>query len=198
MLSAGKKNGMDENDLIKAVSENAEVDESTASTAVDAVFNSIKDSLISGEAVEIVGFGKFHTKRRKASTGRDPKSGATLVIPAATVPSFQAGQVLKDAAEFGSASKKNGMNNIDLIKAISKKAGVSVSTAKTAVEAVFNSITESLASGEKVVIAGFGTFLTKKRAASIGRNPKSGAPLVIPAATVPIFRAEQLLSDAVK
>merc|ERR1712032_1517896 len=90
------------------------------------------------------------------------------------------------------------MNRSDLIDAISEKAELSKSAAARALAAATDSIKSALAHGEKVVLVGFGTFLTKQRAARTGRNPQTGAPLQIAAATVPVFRAGQLLKDSVK
>ena len=67
-----------------------------AGAALDAVCDTITDALASGDSVGIVGFGTFEVKQRQARTGRNPKTGAELQIPAKNVPSFRAGKKLKD------------------------------------------------------------------------------------------------------
>ena len=64
--------------------------------------------------------------------------------------------------------------------------------------AFVESVTEGLKNGEKVVLVGFGSFETKKRAARKGKNPQTGAVIDIPAATVPSFKVGKGLKEAVK
>ncbi len=70
--------------------------------------------------------------------------------------------------------------------------------AQRAVEAVFDTITKTLARGEDVTVTGFGTFRVVRTAARMGINPKTGEKIQIPAATRPKFRAGKALKDAVK
>ncbi|MFZ2977193.1 MAG: HU family DNA-binding protein, partial [Lactococcus raffinolactis] len=70
--------------------------------------------------------------------------------------------------------------------------------AEKAVNAVFASVSEFLAKGEKVQLIGFGTFETRERAAREGRNPQTGDSIKIAATTVPAFKAGKALKDAVK
>ena len=65
----------------------------TASTVIDP----ITAALVAGDKVQLVGFGTFETKQREARTGRNPRSGETIEIPAASLPAFKAGKALKDA-----------------------------------------------------------------------------------------------------
>lgn len=65
--------------------------------AVNAVLNSIKDELAKGGEVNLMGFGSFSVKTQKARTGRNPKTGEKLTIPAKKAPSFKAGKGLKEA-----------------------------------------------------------------------------------------------------
>lgn len=76
----------------------------------------------------------------------------------------------------------------DLIKAIGSKFDISRGTAETWVDAILGAIGE-LASGQKLIIRGFGTFEMKTRAARTGRNPQTGLPVDIPASTVLTFKA---------
>lgn len=80
-----------------------------------------------------------------------------------------------------------------------KAAGIEVKKQATAaVEAVFDTITKTLARGEEVAIAGFGSFRVAKRAARMGVNPKTGEKIQIAAAIKPKFRAGKVLKEAVK
>lgn len=65
--------------------------------AVDGVFDAISNSLQNGTEVRLVGFGTFSVSRRKATTGRNPRTGETIQIPASNQPKFKAGKGLKDA-----------------------------------------------------------------------------------------------------
>jgi len=70
---------------------------SAAADAVDAVFEAISEALAQHEEVRIAGFGTFSTKHRPARTGRNPRSGEAVSIPASTAPAFRAGKALKEA-----------------------------------------------------------------------------------------------------
>ena len=89
------------------------------------------------------------------------------------------------------------MNKTELIAAVAEKAELSKKDAEAAVSAVVDSITEALRKGEKVQLVGFGSFEVKKRAARVGRNPKTKEPIEIPASTVPVFKAGKVLKDIV-
>lgn len=69
--------------------------------------------------------------------------------------------------------------------------------AEKAVNALFASIEEALARGDKVQLVGFGTFEVKERAARVGRNPRTGEEISIAATKVPVFKAGKALRDAV-
>ncbi|HFQ14679.1 MAG TPA: HU family DNA-binding protein [Gammaproteobacteria bacterium] len=88
---------MNKAELIDAVAENADISKASATRAVDTVLESITDTLKKGDQVALVGFGTFSVKERAARTGRNPRTGEPLEIPAAKVPSFKAGKALKDA-----------------------------------------------------------------------------------------------------
>ena len=90
------------------------------------------------------------------------------------------------------------MNKAELVNAVIEKTGLSKKDATAAVDAVFGSIEETLASGGKVTLIGFGVFEVRERAARKGRNPQSGAEIEIPASKVPAFKAGRGLKDAVK
>ena len=88
---------MNKNDLISVVSDKAGLSKADAAKAVDAVLDSITDSLRGGKEVRLVGFGTFLVSNRAASTGRNPRTGEAISIPAAKLPKFKAGKALKDA-----------------------------------------------------------------------------------------------------
>ncbi len=88
---------MTKTDLINVVAENAELTKKDADRAISAVVGAIKDALASGDKVQIVGFGTFEVRDRKAREGRNPATGQPMAIPAGRVPAFKAGKALKDA-----------------------------------------------------------------------------------------------------
>jgi nucleoid DNA-binding protein len=83
-------------DLASAVAETG-MTKKQAAAAVDAIIAAIKGSLAKGEPVRLVGFGTFSVKKRKARTGRNPRTGKPLRIRAKKVPAFSPGKGLKDA-----------------------------------------------------------------------------------------------------
>lgn len=90
------------------------------------------------------------------------------------------------------------MTKQDLIDLLANKVGLTKADADRAVSAVVDGISDALARGEKVTITGFGTFEVRQRAARMGRNPQTGAPLHIAATKTPAFKAGKGLKDAVK
>jgi DNA-binding protein HU-beta len=88
---------VNKNDLVDAVSERTGLAKSDAARAVEAVLGAITESLQKGEAVALSGFGSFVAKTRAARTGRNPRTGETITIPASRAPAFKAGKGLKDA-----------------------------------------------------------------------------------------------------
>lgn len=67
-----------------------------AKSAVNAVFEVIRDALGNGDTVSVIGFGRFSTKSRPARTGRNPRTGESVAIAASKAPSFKAGKALRD------------------------------------------------------------------------------------------------------
>jgi DNA-binding protein HU-beta len=90
------------------------------------------------------------------------------------------------------------VNKNDLVAVVAGKTGMSKADAARAVDCVVDCITESLRSGNEVRLVGFGTFLVTNRKESKGRNPRTGEPIIIPAARVPKFKAGKGLKDAMK
>jgi DNA-binding protein HU-beta len=89
------------------------------------------------------------------------------------------------------------MNKAELISAVAEKTGLSKKDSEKAVNATFDTITDTLEIGDKVQLVGFGVFDVKQRGARVGRNPKTKEEIEIPASRVPQFKAGKLLKDAV-
>lgn len=88
---------MNKSDLIEAIAQAADISKAAAERALDGTVEAITSSLQKGDMVTLVGFGTFHVGDRKARSGRNPRTGATIEIKASKVPKFRAGKALKDA-----------------------------------------------------------------------------------------------------
>lgn len=88
---------MNKADLVNSVAEKSELTKKDAARAVDAVFESIMEALVSGDKVQLIGFGNFESRERAARKGRNPQTGEEIEIAATKVPTFKAGKALKDA-----------------------------------------------------------------------------------------------------
>ena len=88
---------MNKQELIGQVADMSGLNKGDAIKAVEAVFDVISASLKKGDEVRLVGFGTFSISKRKASTGRNPRTGEPMTIKASTQPKFKAGKGLKDA-----------------------------------------------------------------------------------------------------
>ena len=88
---------MNKQDLIAAVAEASGLTKADASKTVEGVFDAITGALKKGDEVRLVGFGTFAVSKRKASTGRNPRTGAPMEIKASSQPKFKAGKGLKDS-----------------------------------------------------------------------------------------------------
>ena len=89
------------------------------------------------------------------------------------------------------------MNKNDLVSKVASSTGLSKTDAANAVDGVFNAITGSLSGGEEVRLVGFGTFSVARRAATQGRNPRTGEKIQIPASNQPKFKAGKGLKSSV-
>ncbi len=88
---------MNKSDLLAKISEKSELSKKDCEKALNAFVDSITEALKGGQKVQLIGFGTFEVRERKARSGRDPRSGETINIPASKNPCFKAGKVLKDA-----------------------------------------------------------------------------------------------------
>ena len=89
------------------------------------------------------------------------------------------------------------MNKTELIAAVAEKAGMTKKDAEVTVSAVIGAITAALTEGEKVQIAGFGTFEVRERCERMGLDPRTEQPITIPASKAPAFKAGKALKEAV-
>jgi len=85
--------------MIDHVAKTADISKAAASRALDAVVVAIKGTLKKNGSVTLVGFGTFRVSKRKARTGRNPRTNQPIKIPAAKVPKFTPGKALKDAVK---------------------------------------------------------------------------------------------------
>ncbi len=89
------------------------------------------------------------------------------------------------------------MNKSELVEVVARSAGITKSASEKALDGALNAIKGALRRGQSVTLVGFGTFRVGKRAARVGRNPRTGAEIRINAAKVPKFNAGKALKDAV-
>ncbi len=89
------------------------------------------------------------------------------------------------------------MNKAELVGEVATRTGLNRTDAASAVDAVFEAVTEALGRREEVRIAGFGQFATRARPARTARNPRTGAPVAVEASTTPTFKPARALRDTV-
>lgn len=90
------------------------------------------------------------------------------------------------------------MTKVELVNAVAEKAGLSKKDSEKAVAAVFGAITDTLKTGEKLSLVGFGTFEVKERKERTGINPRTKETIKIAASKSPTFKAGKALKDAIK
>lgn len=90
---------MNKGQLVNEVAKKTKLSKRQALEAVNTAFDAIKGSLKKGQRVQLIGFGSFLVRKRKARTGRNPQTGATIQIKARRVPAFSAGAALKSAVK---------------------------------------------------------------------------------------------------
>lgn len=89
-------------------------------------------------------------------------------------------------------------NKGDLVEAVAEKADLSKKDAGAALEALLDTITTALSNRDKVTLVGFGSFEARARGERKAKNPQTGAEIIVPATTVPAFKAGRAFKDAVK
>jgi len=90
---------VNKSELIEQVSVRARITKKQAEAVVNALFETIAEGLVAGKRVEIRGFGSFRSKPYKAYTGRNPRTGAPIDVPAKRLPTFKAGKELRDRVD---------------------------------------------------------------------------------------------------
>lgn len=91
-----RRNGMTKAELVEQVARSTELTKKHAEIIVNTVFESIVDSLKSGEKIELRGFGSFRIRKRGARIGRNPKTGDRVKVPAKRIPYFKPGKDLRE------------------------------------------------------------------------------------------------------
>jgi integration host factor subunit beta len=94
-------------------------------------------------------------------------------------------------------TKQPTLTKADLIAEVERITELKRSDSETIVETIFDSIIQSLQKGEKIEIRGFGSFRTRQRRGRVGRNPKTGAKVEVPAKKIPFFKPSKELKDFV-
>ena len=110
--------------LIDAVAMKLDISRRSAGDTVDAVLEGITGAIISGDKVSLTGFGTFETTRRAARTARNPRTGESVAVPAATVPKFRPGQALKDEVNTSTGRKRAAAKKVAAKKAAKKATAV--------------------------------------------------------------------------
>ena len=113
---------MNKSDLVDRVAEATGEAKTRISEIVDITIDTVQGALVKGEKVTLPGFGTFQARARKARTGRNPRTGASVKIPATTIPAFKAGQTLKDLV--------SGKAKLTVTRTAAKKSSGKASTAK--------------------------------------------------------------------
>jgi len=101
------------------------------------------------------------------------------------------------ACECKPSDKKDVMTKADLIDEVSRLAELTRKDSEVIVETIFDSVVRSLRAGDKIEIRGFGSFRTRQRKPRIGRNPKTGERVEVPAKKIPFFKPSKELKDLV-
>ena len=91
-----KKNALSKAELMQIIADKCDLTKKDVSSVVSTLFETITSEVSKGNEINIIGFGKFHSSKREARKGRNPKSGEVINIPAAVIPKFSAGKSFKD------------------------------------------------------------------------------------------------------
>ncbi|WP_096202570.1 HU family DNA-binding protein [Bacillus sp. FJAT-45350] len=90
---------MNKTELVNEVAERSELSKKDATSAVNAIFETISDTLAKGETIQLIGFGNFEVRERAARKGRNPQTGEEIDIAASKTPAFKPGKQLKEAVK---------------------------------------------------------------------------------------------------
>lgn len=97
---------MNKSELVEVAAKEAAISKAAAEKALSAILAAVVKAVSKGDSVTLVGFGTFKSAKRAARTGKNPKTGASIKIPATTVPKFSAGAGFKTAVAGKKAAKK--------------------------------------------------------------------------------------------
>jgi DNA-binding protein HU-beta len=169
---------MNKSDLIVAIADDSGLTKADAARALSAATSAISGALSNGDKVSITGFGSFLVRSRSARSGRNPQTALIwIVAPVCGLRPERAERLLT--------------------KKLPKPVMETLSPFDNAPEIALVVADRARASGDKVSITGFGSFLVRSRAARSGRNPQTGATIQISASKVPAFKAGKLLKESV-
>jgi integration host factor subunit beta len=99
---------MNKSELVEKLAERAKITKKRAELVVNLVFDQMAQALKRGERIEIRGFGSFTSKAYEAYTGRNPRTGETIHVPAKRLPFFKVGKELKERVDYPQAARPNG------------------------------------------------------------------------------------------
>lgn len=88
---------MNKTELVDAIAQECDLSKAAAQRVLESVLNNIVKTVANGDSIQLVGFGTFASGKRAARTGRDPRTGESINIAAATTVKFSAGKAFKDA-----------------------------------------------------------------------------------------------------
>ncbi|WP_310736234.1 MULTISPECIES: HU family DNA-binding protein [unclassified Pseudoalteromonas] len=97
MITMKEDDIVNKSQLIDQIAADADISKAAAGRALDSFIEAVSGALKDGDSVALVGFGTFSVRERAARSGRNPQTGETIQIAAATIPAFKAGKALKDA-----------------------------------------------------------------------------------------------------
>jgi len=103
----------------------------------------------------------------------------------------------KEKGMAAEAARRGAMTKAELIEEVSRVVDMTRKDSEVIVEAIFDSVVKSLRTGDKIEIRGFGSFRTRQRQPRVGRNPKTGARVEVPAKRIPYFKPSKELKDLV-
>lgn len=97
---------MNKSEFIDAIAAKTDMSKAAAGRALEAVLDTIVDTVAKGDSVSVIGFGTFESRKRAARTGKNPQTGAAIKIAATTVPAFKPGKAFKDKVAAKKGKKK--------------------------------------------------------------------------------------------
>ncbi len=100
---------MNKKELIKSVADKSAISQNDVTAVLDALIETISDTLKNKDSIALIGFGTFETVERAARVGRNPKTGVEIQIPASLSPKFKAGKTLKYAVASGISNTKGSV-----------------------------------------------------------------------------------------